>query len=68
MDIDDSEFDEPPRRLTDDELALLRHVQYGELPPRVRREELVELQETDTPRAEPDDQTTERWLGHPGAI
>jgi hypothetical protein len=67
FDVDD-EDPAPPVRFSDDELAFLRHTQYGELPPRVPPEDLVELQETDPPRAEPEDQTTERWIGHPGAI
>ncbi|MEV6930034.1 hypothetical protein AB0M46_36890 [Dactylosporangium sp. NPDC051485] len=36
---------------TDDELAFLRHARFGELPKRVRPEDRVELEETETPRA-----------------
>jgi hypothetical protein len=35
---------------TDEELAFLRHVRFGELPPRVKPEDYVELQETDPPQ------------------
>jgi hypothetical protein len=41
-------------RFTDDELAFLRHARFGELPPRVRPEELVELVETDPRRDLPE--------------
>lgn len=37
----------PHEQLTDDEAAFWRHVAYGELPPRVRPEEQVELKEAD---------------------
>jgi hypothetical protein len=36
---------------TDEELAFLRHVRFGEVPPRVEPEDYVELQETDPQRA-----------------
>jgi hypothetical protein len=35
---------------TDEDLAFLRHVRFGELPERVKPEEYVELTETDPPR------------------
>ncbi|GGM60188.1 hypothetical protein ACFFX1_04730 [Dactylosporangium sucinum] len=40
---------------TDDELAFLRHVRFGELPARIRPEERVELTETESRRDRPDD-------------
>lgn len=50
---------EPPHTLpmtfTDAELAFLRHVRFGELPPRVLPEEYVELAETDPPRVKPEE-------------
>jgi hypothetical protein len=36
-------------RFSDDEAAFLRHVRFGELPSRVRPEDLVETTETDPP-------------------
>ncbi len=39
---------------TDDEAAFLRHARFGELPPRVRPEDRVELTETDDRRDIPD--------------
>jgi hypothetical protein len=33
---------------TDEEYAFLRHVRFGELPPRVAPDELLEVVETDT--------------------
>ncbi|HTF10340.1 MAG TPA: hypothetical protein VK659_19405 [Asanoa sp.] len=39
---------------SDEEAAFLRHVRFGELPPRVLPEELVELHEIDPPPAKPD--------------
>ncbi|MEV4619275.1 hypothetical protein AB0J74_11285 [Asanoa sp. NPDC049573] len=39
---------------SDEEAAFLRHVRFGELPPRVRPEEFVELQETDPRPDRPD--------------
>ncbi|GIF46044.1 hypothetical protein DFJ67_6308 [Asanoa ferruginea] len=39
---------------SDEEAAFLRHVRFGELPPRVLPEDLVELHETDPPQAKPD--------------
>jgi hypothetical protein len=50
------------RRLMDEEAAFWRHVRFGELPPRVRPEELVELNEADTRlevSLQPDDP---RWV------
>ncbi|GAA3268037.1 hypothetical protein Dvina_42485 [Dactylosporangium vinaceum] len=34
----------------DDELAFLRHARFGELPERVRPEDMVEVEDTDAPR------------------
>jgi hypothetical protein len=39
---------------SDEEAAFLRHVRFGELPPRVLPEDLVELHETDSPPDRPD--------------
>ncbi|MEV4534328.1 hypothetical protein AB0J82_10915 [Asanoa sp. NPDC049518] len=39
---------------TDDEAAFLRHARFGELPPRVLPDELVELQETEPRPLRPD--------------
>ncbi|MFI5834062.1 hypothetical protein ACIA5A_10340 [Micromonospora sp. NPDC051300] len=39
---------------TDDEYAFLRHVRFGELPPRVSPEERSESTETDTRPDRPD--------------
>jgi hypothetical protein len=39
--------DEPRIEFTDEEWAFLRYVRFGELPRRVRTDELVELQETE---------------------
>ncbi|MDG6102805.1 hypothetical protein Daura_41185 [Dactylosporangium aurantiacum] len=41
-------------RFTDPELAFLRHARFGELPPRVRPSDTVELVETDPRRDWPD--------------
>jgi hypothetical protein len=38
-------------RFTDDEMAFLRHARFGELPGRARPDELVEVAETEAPRA-----------------
>ena len=45
---------ESTESLTDDEAEFLRHVRFGELPPRVRPEERVELLETDVPQDVPE--------------
>jgi hypothetical protein len=42
--------DDSTSAFTDEELAFLRHVRFGELPPRVKPEEMVELVETDPAR------------------
>ena len=39
---------------TDEEAAFLRHARFGELPARVRPDDLVELQETDPRPDRPD--------------
>lgn len=41
-------------RFSDPELAFLRHARFGELPPRVRPADTVELVETDPRRDWPD--------------
>jgi hypothetical protein len=41
-------------RFSDEEAAFLRHVRFGELPPRVRPDERVELIETESRRDLPD--------------
>ncbi|MGW0435999.1 hypothetical protein ACWDV4_26070 [Micromonospora sp. NPDC003197] len=41
-------------RFTDEELAFLRYVRFGELPDRVHPEDRVELTETDPRRDRPD--------------
>jgi hypothetical protein len=44
---------------SDEELCFLRHVRFGELPARVRPEDMVETQETDVRRDLPDGTTRE---------
>lgn len=39
--------DEPRIEFTDEEWAFLRYARFGELPPRIRPEDRVELQETE---------------------
>jgi hypothetical protein len=60
----------PVEQFSDEELAFLRHVRFGELPPRVRPDDRVELVETETRRDRPTPAGTEdEWalrLG-PGA-
>jgi hypothetical protein len=41
-------------RFTDEEFAFLRHARFGELPPRVGPEDMVELVETDARRDVPE--------------
>ncbi|AIJ26045.1 hypothetical protein AMETH_5953 [Amycolatopsis methanolica 239] len=38
-----------PERFTDEELAFLRFARFGELPPRVLPDDLVEVVETEQP-------------------
>jgi len=45
---------------TDEEAAFLRHVRFGELPARVRPDDLVPLRETDPRPARPDHQLDDR--------
>lgn len=45
---------ETPERFTDSETAFLRHVRFGELPPRPSPQELVALTETDDKRDLPE--------------
>jgi hypothetical protein len=47
--------EEAPVPFTDAELAFLRHVRFGELPARVRPDDLVPMRETDPKRDLPDD-------------
>ena len=49
-----TESQEPHRRLSDEELAYLRHVEFGELPGRVPPEDRVELIETEPRRDMPE--------------
>ncbi|MBB5872390.1 hypothetical protein F4553_005824 [Allocatelliglobosispora scoriae] len=46
--------DDETVRFTDEDSAFLRNARFGELPPRVTREQQVELQETDTKRDLPE--------------
>ncbi|GIF76774.1 hypothetical protein Asi02nite_62920 [Asanoa siamensis] len=49
---------------TDEEAAFLRHVRFGELPPRVLPDELVELHETDHRPGIPENHLDDRdWRG-----
>jgi hypothetical protein len=43
-----------PEGFSDDEMAFLRYARFGELPPRVRPEERVELVETEPRRDAPE--------------
>lgn len=43
----------PAEQFSDEDLAFLRHVRFGELPPRVRPDDFVELVETETRRDRP---------------
>jgi hypothetical protein len=45
---------ESTERFTDEDLAFLRHVRFGELPTRVRPDEMVQLIETEPSRDVPD--------------
>ena len=45
---------EPTESFTDEEYAFLRHVRFGELPARVRPEDLTGSVETETPPDRPD--------------
>ncbi|WBB76459.1 hypothetical protein O7602_13385 [Micromonospora sp. WMMD1128] len=45
---------EPVESFTDEEYAFLRHVRFGELPPRVRPEERAASTETDSRPDRPD--------------
>jgi hypothetical protein len=55
-------------QFTDDEMAFLRHVRFGQLPPRVRPEETVEETDTGGPVYEPDNRVVEsiHWFGSAG--
>jgi hypothetical protein len=55
-------------KFTDDELAFLRHVRFGELPARVRPEDMVEETDTGGPVFEPDARLDEtvKWFGSAG--
>jgi hypothetical protein len=52
--------------LSDADFAYLRFVEFGELPPRVRPEEYVEMVETE-PRAEPAVNEAQSRALYPGA-
>jgi hypothetical protein len=53
-------------QFSDDEMAFFRHVRFGELPPRVRPEELVETTDTGEPTFEPPEQVigSQQWYGY----
>jgi hypothetical protein len=50
-------------RFTDEDAAFLRHVRFGELPPRVRPEDLVETTETEPPRGTQEPEPEIPWPG-----
>ena len=50
-------------RFTDDELAFLRHVRFGELPSRIAWEDLVAVTETDLAHEEPQQPAVRREWG-----
>jgi hypothetical protein len=56
-----TEDQEPTIRFTDEESAFLRHVRFGELPPRVLPSEWVELVETESRRDIPDSVNRGDW-------
>ncbi len=56
-----------PEQFTDEENAFLRHVRFGELPPRVRADERVELVETEPRRDIPEDVNPDQWVNRYGA-
>jgi hypothetical protein len=60
MDELDDERGEPRIEFTDEEWAFLRYVRFGELPPRVRPDEMVEAQETE-PGGGFEDTSGEAW-------
>jgi hypothetical protein len=53
--------DHEPVLFTDEEAAFLRHLRFGELPPRARPDERVELRETDPRRGRPDQLDDSDW-------
>jgi hypothetical protein len=57
-------------KFTDDELAFLRHARFGELPPRVRLEDMVEETDAAGPAYQPDNTVVEsiHWFGATGPI
>jgi hypothetical protein len=57
---DDREHTE---RFTDEELEFLRHVRFGELPPRVAPADTVETSETDPPPGDPPEPQVRREWG-----
>jgi len=50
---------------TDEEAAFLRHVRFGELPPRVLPDEFVELHETDPRPLRPDNHLDDSGWRYP---
>jgi hypothetical protein len=48
--------DERREQFTEEELSFLRHVRFGELPPRIRPEERVAITETEPRRDLPEPQ------------
>ncbi len=53
----------PTEQFTDEELAFLRYVRFGELPARVAPSDLVETTETDLPHEEPPQPPVRREWG-----
>lgn len=62
--MDDEDEVPRPERFTDEEAAFLRHARFGELPPRVRPDDRVELVETDPRRDLPDGVDPEQTAGY----
>jgi hypothetical protein len=57
-------------KFTDEELSFLRHVRFGQLPARVRPEDMVEETDTVGPAYEPDNRVVEsiHWFGATGPV
>ncbi|GID95755.1 hypothetical protein ACFQFC_02485 [Amorphoplanes digitatis] len=58
-----SEHREPAEPGTDEELASLRHKRFGQLPARVRPEDLVEAEEAEPAHEEPGQPMVRREWG-----
>ncbi|MBY8874955.1 hypothetical protein K7640_24300 [Micromonospora sp. PLK6-60] len=52
---------EPRESFTDEEYAFLRHVRFGELPPRVAPEDRATSTETEPPRDRPEPVGEQEW-------